>query len=95
MEGARPPQSRVWAELNRLTAFPKSLTVPIPLDIIIIPHLCGFVNSFFKSFFYFFSKVDNRLCVPLGATSTTASRLPVSLSSVTSLLCVSIIPHLD
>ena len=29
--GACPPKSRVRAESNRLTAFPKSLTVPIPL----------------------------------------------------------------
>ena len=29
--GACPSKSRVWAELHRLTAFPKSLAVPIPL----------------------------------------------------------------
>ena len=54
MEGARPPQSRVWAELNRLTAFPKSLTVPIPLDIIIIAYSTLFVKGFRKNNFFIF-----------------------------------------
>ena len=50
--GACPSKSRVRTELNRLTAFPKSLAVPIPLAFVpLLYHTFGDLSSTFFIFF--------------------------------------------
>ena len=49
--GARPSKSRVRAELNRLAAFPKPLTVPIPLAFVpLLYHTFGDLSRGFQKF---------------------------------------------
>ena len=49
---ARPSKSRVWAESNRLAAFPKPLAVPIPLAFVpLLYHNLGDLSRGFSNFF--------------------------------------------
>ena len=69
--GARPSKSRVRAELNRLAAFPKPLTVPIPLAF--VPLLYHNLGDLSRGFFIFFRGLFSRLrfcgSVPIPDTS--------------------------
>ena len=60
---ARPSKSRVWAESNRLAAFPKPLAVPIPLAF--VPLLYHNLGSLSRGFFEFLSNGLKVWWVPL------------------------------